>query len=76
MEERIPAKSCIKMYFNCGNCLDNRPAGITPAEWVRLEAGLTPAGLQIRCQRCDMNLIHVDFEGQRHPANTWAVDLY
>lgn len=74
MEERIPAKSSIQAYMHCGNCLNKRPLEVSPAEWVRLEAGWTPAGLQIRCQRCDLNIIHIDFEGHKHPANLRGTD--
>ncbi len=72
--KRVPAISCITAYFHCGNCLSDRPADISPAQWVRLEAGFTPAGLQVRCQRCDLNIVHIDFEGQQHPANTAGHD--
>jgi hypothetical protein len=72
---RVPARNVISAYFHCTNCLDNRPKGTSPAEWVRLEAGFTKDGLQIRCQRCDLNICHIDFEGHRHPANFAGTDL-
>ena len=70
VEQRIiPATNEIKLWFHCSNCLPDKPARRSPAEWVRLEAGWTKLGVQIRCQRCDLNIIHIDFEGRKHPAN-------
>jgi hypothetical protein len=55
----------IGSFFHCGRCV---------ATGVRqdLEAGFTPLGIQVWCRACDANILHVDFEGQKHPANTTA----
>jgi hypothetical protein len=42
----------------------------SPAEYQKLEIGWTQLGLQVWCRRHDCNVMHIDFEGQRHPANT------
>jgi hypothetical protein len=67
---RIPSGNEIAMFFHCGNCLKDIPVGQSPSEWSRLEAGFTKIGLQVRCKRCDANIVHIDFEGKKHPANT------
>jgi hypothetical protein len=41
----------------------------SPKLYARLEVGFTPIGLQIWCARHDVNVVHIDFEGQQHPAN-------
>jgi|HubBroStandDraft_6_1064221.scaffolds.fasta_scaffold00050_19 hypothetical protein len=66
---KIPATNEIKMFFHCAHCLKDKPIGISPRAWVSLEAGWTELGLQVWCKRCEMNIIHVDFEGQKHHAN-------
>jgi hypothetical protein len=65
----IPAANGIKLFFHCGRCLADRPYNMSPSEWSQIEAGWTTLGLQVRCKRCDLNIIHVDFEGHKHPAN-------
>lgn len=71
----VPATNCIQMFFHCGTCLPDKPIDQSPSEWSALEVGWTPIGLQVRCKRCDRNIVHIDFEGQRHPANTTPRDL-
>jgi len=45
--------SAIKMFFHCRQCLEKLPAGITPKDWSRLQAGLTEEGtLKVECGRC------------------------
>ncbi len=75
MSQVIPASNKIVQFFHCGNCVSKRPAGQSMQDWVRLEAGWTMLGLQVRCVRCDLNIIHIDFEGVRHSANTTIIDL-
>lgn len=69
MTRKIPNTDEIKMFFHCANCFDDMPDGTSPREWSSIEAGWTKLGLQVRCKRCDLNIIHIDFEGQKHPAN-------
>ena len=59
----------ISAYLHCGKCLPDKPDGISPMEWSKTQAGFTPLGLQVWCNRCDCNVMHVDFEGAKHPAN-------
>ena len=60
----------IGAYIHCALCLEERPDGTTPREWAQLEVGWTKRGFQVWCRRHEANVLHVDFEGQTHPANT------
>jgi hypothetical protein len=56
--------------MHCGLCLGDIPDGISPENYARLSVGWTERGLQVWCVRHDVNVIHVDFEGVTHKANT------
>jgi hypothetical protein len=60
----------IQAFMHCGLCLAELPDNTSPRQWANLEVGWTPAGLQVWCVRHEVNVLHVDFEGQQHPANT------
>ena len=66
----IESTNEIKMYHHCRKCLEELPAGESPSSYQRISAGWTKRGLQIWCDRHEANIMHVDFEGQTHPANT------
>jgi len=51
----------ISAYMHCANCIDS------PS---KVGVGWTPQGLQVWCENCDFNIIHIDFQGAKHPANT------
>ncbi len=55
----------IKLYFHCGKCLNEKPENVSPSEFSRVEAGWTDKGLQVRCIRHDINIINLDFKGQK-----------
>lgn len=59
----------IKSFFHCGLCMAELPRGTSPREYGSLEIGFTPLGVQVWCKRHEVNVAHIDFEGQRHPAN-------
>jgi len=65
----IPPTNEIGNFMHCHQCLEERPADITPAEWARIGVGLTALGLQVWCWRHQCNVVHIDFEGCLHPAN-------
>ncbi len=69
MSRDITNDNDIFAYLHCGKCLEELPEGISPAEWSQTQAGWTPIGLQIWCNRHNCNVLHIDFEGQQHPAN-------
>lgn len=66
----------ISSYIHCGLCFDewnNDPIisqNMSPAQYQKIQAGWTKKGLQIWCNRHDCNIIHIDFEGHKHTADT------
>lgn len=71
------AKNEIEMYFHCRECLEElkiKALPLSPAEYAKLEVGYTKRGIQVWCRRHDQNVMHMDFEGIQHPANS-GVDL-
>jgi len=72
MSRAIPLNNSIGLYFHCSQCLAKKPKGISPREWASLEVGWTKLGFQVWCKRCEVNIVHVDFEGVKHPACTFT----
>jgi len=70
MKRPISNKNEIEMYLHCGLCLDEKPEDISPMEYQRIQVGWTVQGLQVWCTRHEANILHIDFEGVQHPANT------
>jgi len=66
MKKVIPNE--IGAYLHCKKCLEEIPDGVSPMEWSRTQAGWTAKGIQVWCNRHDLNVIHMDFEGTKHPA--------
>ena len=69
MPRKIPAKNSITAFCHCSNCLPDCPSTMSPREWASIEVGFSKLGIQVWCKRCEMNIAHIDFEGQSHPAN-------
>ena len=65
----ISAGREIRAFFHCGKCLSEKPDDLSPRDWASLEVGWTPLGLQVWCKRHEVNVCHIDFQGQKHPAN-------
>lgn len=65
----IPVTKQIAAFMHCGRCLNELPAGVSPREWASLEVGWTEHGLQVWCKRHEINVVHIDFQGAKHPAN-------
>ena len=65
----ISSDNQISTFFHCKRCLEEIPEGISPREWAQHEVGFTPIGLQVWCRRHEINIVHIDCEGQQHPAN-------
>lgn len=53
----------IILYMHCRQCIEENARS-------DLEIGWTKKGLQVWCRRHDGNIVNIDFEGQKHPANT------
>ena len=62
----------ISMYLHCGECLAEVEAmpDESPQSYSRLSVGFTDDGLQIFCERHEINVAHFNFEGHMHPVNT------
>jgi hypothetical protein len=69
----IPRDNSIGQYLHCAKCIaewkTEKGAGESPQTYSRIQVGFTKIGLQIWCFRHDLNIAHIDFEGQQHPAN-------
>ncbi len=55
----------IKMYMHCTKCIRERPSDIAPRDWARLNVGWTEQGLQIWCVRHNINVAHIDLQGNK-----------
>ncbi|MEL0071646.1 MAG: hypothetical protein VW981_02090 [Rhodobiaceae bacterium] len=59
-------------YIACSKCADEVGQSDPPAslqDYARLDAGFTDYGLQIWCRRHQVNVVHIDFQGNRLPAD-------
>jgi hypothetical protein len=60
-------------FIHCSKCLKEMKVGVSdevsPREYAKLEVGFTKQGLQIWCKRHEVNVMHIDFEGAKHPAD-------
>ena len=72
----IPTTNEIQAYLHCRYCLAEFQAGVpeargkSPKEYADTQAGWTKQGLQVWCNRHEVNLIHMDFGGNKVRANT------
>ncbi|MAH47432.1 hypothetical protein CMI37_16530 [Candidatus Pacearchaeota archaeon] len=61
-------------FLHCGLCLEewrlHHAGKISPKGYCRQQAGWTKQGIQVWCNRHDVNILHVDFGGHRRRANT------
>lgn len=64
----------IVSYLHCRLCAEefihHEHVGKSPQTLQNLEIGWTKRGVQVWCKRHDVNIVHIDFEGTKHPANT------
>ncbi len=58
-EEQEGGDNKIVMFFHCALCLEE---GV----YHDIECGWTEKGFQVWCRQHDANIIHMDFEGQKH----------
>lgn len=72
-----PNELGIKTYMHCGLCIDEykqiENPQESPADYARLSVGWTKEGLQVWCHRHDCNVLHVNFDGNKLPADTTRV---
>ncbi|KKN10926.1 hypothetical protein LCGC14_1031550 [marine sediment metagenome] len=73
MSCEIPATNEMTSFLHCKQCInewkDHKAPGLSPREYASLEIGYTKWGFQVWCKRHDCNVLHIDFEGEMHPAN-------
>ena len=58
--------SHIQAFLHCSLCLDE--SGDDPYT-QKLEFGWTKWGIQVWCREHNANIIHIDFEGAKHPGD-------
>lgn len=61
----VPNTKEISTYLHCGRCL--KQSGDDPYT-QDIEVGWTKWGIQVWCRRHNINIVHIDFEGQKHKA--------
>jgi len=66
----VPNTNGIVAYLHCALCVKERPKDVSMQEFAHLDVGWTKQGIQVWCVRHDCNVLHVDFEGYKHLANT------
>lgn len=59
MANEIP--NTIHTFFHCKRCIQEKPNGTSPREWMRLEVGVTPKGMQVWCVRHELNIANITF---------------
>jgi hypothetical protein len=65
MIQDIKQESDIQSFFHCRECLEELPDGESPRSYASLEVGWTIKGLQVWCKRHELNVINLDFRGQK-----------
>ena len=73
--KKFTADNHIEMFLHCKLCLDDIPHGISPKEHASISVGWTIHGFQAWCNRHEANILHVDFEGQKHKAITYRREV-
>lgn len=69
----IPATNEITTFMHCHRCMNelmnDDEIELSPRDYAQLEVGFSKLGLQVWCKRHECNVVHIDFEGEQHPAN-------
>jgi len=66
----------IVQFMHCSLCIkEGIPKDESPQTWSRLSVGWTVEGFQVWCNRHESNVIHVDFEGIKHPADLTRIQI-
>ena len=63
IKEPVICETCFKEYQTLHN------PDITIRDYVRVDVGFTQIGIQVWCQRHEKNICHIDFGGNRPPAD-------
>ena len=72
--KEMTADNQIQMFLHCKQCLEEWKItdGISPKDFARISVGWTVFGLQAWCNRHEVNILNVDFEGIKHKAITYC----
>jgi hypothetical protein len=52
-------------FFHCKECLSELPKEESPKSFQRIQVGFTQKGIQVWCVRHNINIVHLDFDGQK-----------
>lgn len=66
MMKTVTNEKRIELYVHCSHCVLQKKRD-------KLAVGWTAAGIQVWCETCESNVLNIDFEGARHPANTTRI---
>tara|TARA_B110000971_G_C20034728_1_gene513517 strand:+ start:2328 stop:2582 length:255 start_codon:yes stop_codon:yes gene_type:complete len=68
----------ITNYVACSKCADE-VANLTPPEslqnYAAMDVGFTDWGVQVWCRRHKVNIVHIDFEGHKLPADFRRLEI-
>ncbi|MEO1065831.1 MAG: hypothetical protein AAFW47_00490 [Pseudomonadota bacterium] len=63
----------------CAKCseevLQGRSGGLSMREYAQVDVGFTGIGIQVWCRRHNCNIVHVDFQGNRLPADFRCLEI-
>lgn len=60
-EPDIPCE--IEAFIQCAKCLNEKPAGVSPRQFARVQIGIRNDGkLQVWCNRHECNVVVIDFK--------------
>ncbi len=59
----------IQLFFQCRQCLEEISIGVagtvSPRDYGKMEIGWTEKGIQVRCVRHELEIVSLDFLGQK-----------
>lgn len=58
-------KQQIEAFFHCAKCLEELPIDQSPKSYSRTSSGWTVKGIQVWCNRHDIEIVHIDFKGAK-----------
>ena len=63
----------------CAKCsedvLQGRSNGLSMREYAAVDVGFTAIGVQVWCRRHNINVVHIDFQGNRLPADFRCLEM-
>ena len=72
-------KYCIKRQIVCNKCIEEltnqKSTDINLKNFAQFEVGFTSIGIQVWCIRHDINVCHIDFNGNQLSADFRCIEL-